>query len=137
MAIHLLKLLTEKPILMLNSEKDTKKNYLLILVVFVIFLILLNIVQFNYAKYSFDNSDFIKNEVKEIKSDIQKYSEENEKLSKKIAEYEKMLIKIDSNISRNNKNIDILKNKTNEKINSFKSYDAVMWERYFADRYKK
>lgn len=122
---------------MLNSEKDTKKNYLLILVVFVIFLILLNIVQFNYAKYSFDNSDFIKNEVKEIKSDIQKYSEENEKLSKKIAEYEKMLIKIDSNISRNNKNIDILKNKTNEKINSFKSYDAVMWERYFADRYKK
>ena len=122
---------------MLNSEKDSKKSYLLILVVFVIFLILLNIVQFNYAKFSFDNSDFIKNEVKEIKADIQKYSEENEKLSKKIAEYEKMLIKIDSNISRNNENIDILKNKTNEKINSFKSYDAVMWERYFADRYKK
>lgn len=122
---------------MLNSEKDTKKNYLLLLLVFIIFLILLNIVQFNYAKYSFDNSDFIKNEVKEIKADIQKYSEENEKLSKKIAEYEKMLIKIDSNISRNNENIDILKNKTNEKINSFKSYDAVMWERYFADRYKK
>ena len=122
---------------MLNYEKDTKKNYLLILVVFVILLILLNIVQFNYTKFSFDNSGFIKSEVKEIKSDIQKYSEENEKLSKKIAEYEKMLIKIDSNISRNNQNIDILKNKTNEKINSFKSYDAVMWERYFADRYKK
>lgn len=122
---------------MLNSEKDTKKNYLVLLLGFVVLLILLNIVQFNYTKFSFDNSDFIKNEVKEIKSDIQKYSEENEKLSKKIAEYEKMLIKIDSNISRNNDNIDILKNKTNEKINSFKSYDAVMWERYFADRYKK
>lgn len=127
----------EKPILMLNSEKDTKKNYLIILVGFVVLLILLNIVQFNYSKFTFDNSAYIKNEVKQIKSDIEKYAEENEKLSKKIVEYEKMLTKIDSNISRNNENIDILKNKTNEKINSFKSYDAVMWEKYFADRYKK
>jgi hypothetical protein len=47
------------------------------------------------------------------------------------------LIKIDSNIATNNQKIDILKNNTNEKINSFKSYDARMWEKFFTDRYKK
>jgi ABC-type Na+ efflux pump permease subunit len=122
---------------MLNFEKDTKKSYIILSLLFIILLIIINITQFTFTKSSFDNSKFIKNEVKEIKSDIEKYEKENKKLSEKIATYEKMLIKIDSNITRNNKNIDILKNKTNEKINSFKSYDAVMWEKFFADRYKK
>ena len=122
---------------MLNFEKDTKKSYIILSLLFIILLIIINITQFTFTKSSFDNSKFIKNEVKEIKSDIEKYEKDNKKLSEKIATYEKMLIKIDSNISINNKNIDILKNKTNEKINSFKSYDARMWEKFFADRYKK
>jgi hypothetical protein len=122
---------------MLNFEKDTKKNYIILLVIFVIFLIILNLFQFNYSKYGFDNSNFIKNEVKEIKSDIEKYEKENKKLNEKLVEYQNILIKIDSNIATNNQKIDILKNNTNEKINSFKSYDARMWEKFFTDRYKK
>jgi preprotein translocase subunit SecF len=122
---------------MLNFEKDTKKNYLVLLIMFVIFLIIINLFQFNYSKFGFDNSKFIKNEVKEIKSDIEKYEKENKKLNEKLVEYQNILIKIDSNIATNNQKIDILKNNTNEKINSFKSYDARMWEKFFADRYKK
>jgi ABC-type Na+ efflux pump permease subunit len=136
-AIHLRKLLTEKLILMLNFEKDTKKSYIILSLLFIILLIIINITQFTFTKSSFDNSKFIKNEVKEIKSDIEKYEKDNKKLSEKIATYEKMLIKIDSNIATNNQKIDILKNNTNEKINSFKSYDARMWEKFFTDRYKK
>jgi hypothetical protein len=122
---------------MLNFEKDTKKNYLVLLIIFVIFLIIINLFQLNYSKFGFDNSKFIKNEVKEIKSDIEKYEKENKKLNEKLVEYQNILIKIDSNIATNNQKIDILKNNTNEKINSFKSYDARMWEKFFTDRYKK
>jgi hypothetical protein len=129
--------INEKNTIMLNFEKDTKKNYIILLVIFVIFLIILNLFQFNYSKYGFDNSNFIKNEVKEIKSDIEKYEKENKKLNEKLVEYQNILIKIDSNIATNNQKIDILKNNTNEKINSFKSYDARMWEKFFTDRYKK
>jgi peptidoglycan hydrolase CwlO-like protein len=122
---------------MLNFEKDTKKNYLVLLIIFVIFLIIINLFQLNYSKFGFDNSKFIKNEVKEIKSDIEKYEKENKKLNEKLVEYQNILIKIDSNIATNNQKIDILKNNTNEKINSFKSYDSRMWEKFFTDRYKK
>jgi len=122
---------------MLNFEKDTKKSYIIISLLFIILLIIINITQFAFTKSSFDNSKFIKNEVKEIKSDIEKYEKENKKLNEKLVEYQNILIKIDSNIATNNQKIDILKNNTNEKINSFKSYDARMWEKFFTDRYKK
>lgn len=131
------KLLTEKLTLMLNFEKDTKKTYLWLLLVFVIILIIGNIFQFMYINQTFQNSDYLKKEVIKIESDIKKYQLENKRILEKQNKYENDIKKIDSNISRNNKNIDILKNKYNEKINDFKSYDARMWEKFFADRYKK
>ena len=137
MGILLRKLLTEKLTLMLNFEKDTKKTYLWLLLVFVIILIIGNIFQFMYINQTFQNSDYLKKEVIKIESDIKKYQLENKRILEKQNKYENDIKKIDSNISRNNKNIDILKNKYNEKINDFKSYDARMWEKFFADRYKK
>lgn len=131
------KLLTEKLTLMLNFEKDTKKGYIILILLFTIFLIICNIVQLMFINQTFKNSDYLKNEVVKIQSDIKKYQSENKLILEKIKEYEKDIVKIDSNISRNNKNIDILKNKYNEKINDFKSYDARMWEKFFTDRYKK
>lgn len=122
---------------MLNFEKDTKKGYIILILLFTIFLIICNIVQLMFVNQTFQNSDYLKNEVVKIQSDIKKYESENKLILEKIKEYEKDIVKIDSNISRNNKNIDILKNKYNEKINNFKSYDARMWEEFFADRYKK
>lgn len=137
MAIHLQKLLTEKLTLMLNFEKDTKKGYIILIFLFTIFLIICNIVQLMFVNQTFKNSDYLKNEVIKIQSDIKKYQSENKLILEKIKEYEKDIVKIDSNISINNKNIDKLKSKTNEKINNFKSYDARMWEEFFANRYKK
>jgi peptidoglycan hydrolase CwlO-like protein len=122
---------------MLNFEKDTKKGYIILILLFTIFLIICNIVQLMFVNQTFQNSDYLKNEVVKIQSDIKKYQSENKLILEKIKEYEKDIVKIDSNISRNNKNIDILKNKYNEKINNFKSHDARMWEKFFADRYKK
>ena len=122
---------------MLNFEKDTKKGYIILILLFTIFLIICNIVQLMFVNQTFQNSDYLKNEVIKIQSDIKKYQSENKLILEKIKEYEKDIVKIDSNISINNKNIDKLKSKTNEKINNFKSYDARMWEEFFANRYKK
>lgn len=100
-------------------------------------LVVLMIVSNLFSVFINDNSKYLKQEVKAIKSEIKNYKEQNEKLNQKLADYEKILVKIDTNISINNKKIDKLKLETNEKINSFKSYDARMWEKFFADRYKK
>jgi peptidoglycan hydrolase CwlO-like protein len=117
-----------------NTEENTKFNVIYLGILVLILLLLTNGF---FLISSNEDGKYLKNEVKQIKSGIEKYQSENKKLSEKIVEYEKILVKIDSNISRNNKKIDILKNNTNEKINSFKSYDADMWEKFFTDRYKK
>ena len=131
----------EKLTLMLNfNPENYKSQFNLIflgLLVFVIILIIGNIFQFMYINQTFQNSDYLKKEVIKIESDIKKYQLENKRILEKQKKYENDIKKIDSNISRNNKNIDILKNKYNEKINDFKSYDARMWEKFFTDRYKK
>lgn len=127
----------EKLILMLNFDKDTKKGYLVLILLFIIFLTLTNVIQFLFLNETFQNSDYLKKQVVKIESDIKKYQSDNKLLLEKIEKYEKHIIKIDSNISTNNKTIDKLKNKANEKINSFKHYDARMWEEFFSNRYKK
>ena len=116
--------------------KNIDKNFKLIFFGMTV-LILLSLMNGFFTTLYNDNSNYLKKEVKAIKSEIKSYKEENKKLTKKLVEYEKMLVKIDTNISRNNKKIDKLKLSTNEKINNFKSYDARMWEKFFADRYKK
>jgi len=106
---------------------------------FVGFLIIIAILIFNTVIASFSNDDnkYLIKEVNRINSQIKTYQDENIKLSEKIVVYENLLIKIDSSISVNEKKIDKLKINTNEKINSFKSYDAIMWEKFFAERYSK
>lgn len=137
MAIPLRKLLTEKPTLMLNynfTKKEIKQDLL------ILFLgIILVIVSFNslMSFVSNDDNKYLKNEISKIEKEIKKYEVENKKLTDKIIGYEKMLLKIDSSISNNNTKIDKLKISTNEKINSFKSYDALMWEKFFTERYEK
>jgi len=106
---------------------------------FLGFLIILLVLMFNTLISYFSNGDskYLVKEVDRINSQIKIYQEENKKLSDKIIGYEKLLIKIDSSISVNEQKIDKLKISTNEKINSFKSYDATMWEKFFAERYSE
>jgi predicted nucleic acid-binding Zn-ribbon protein len=117
-----------------SSDQNGKLNTLFFAIIVLIILSLTNNL---FSSFNNDNTKYLKEEMEQIKKGIKNYENENKKLQKKVVEYEKLLIKIDSNISTNNKKIDKLKLDTNEKINSFKSYDARMWEKFFADRYKK
>lgn len=118
-----------------NFTKKELRQDLLILVLGIILVI----VSFNslMSFVSNDDNKYLKKEISKIEKEIKQYELENKKLSEKVLGYEKLLLKIDSSISLNNKKIDKLKFNTNEKINSFKSYDASMWEKFFADRYKE
>ena len=120
---------------MLNyNSTNFKLNRVIFGLLGLVVLVILNNL---FSTFINDDSKFLKQEIKSIKSKIENYKEQNEKLNQKLADYEKILVKIDTNISINNKKIDKLKLETNEKINSFKSYDSGMWEKFFADRYKK
>ena len=120
---------------MLEYKPKGLKNDLMFLGFLIIILFLTLNTFISYISNG-DNKYLVK-EVDRINSQIKIYQEENKKLSEKISVYEKLLVKIDSSISINEKKIDKLKISTNEKINSFKSYDAVMWEKFFADRYSE
>lgn len=122
---------------MLDYDKNSFKKIVFILCIFAFLFMIANILQLAFLRVNNESSKYLEKEVKNIKYEIDKYAKQNEKLQKDLIKYDYLLLKIDSNISINNKKIDKLKLNTNEKINSFKSYDARMWEKFFADRYKK
>lgn len=127
----------EKLILMLNFNPENYKSQFNLIFLGLLVLVCLSLMNGFFNTWSNNDSEYLKKEFKSLKLEIQSYKDENKKLTEKLVEYEKILVKIDTNISKNNKKIDNLKTQTNEKINSFKSYDARMWEKFFADRYKK
>lgn len=114
------------------KKQDLKEDFLVLSICLILVLISINTI---FEFVSNEDSKYLKQEVVKIKTEIKQYEEQNKKLSDKIVQYEDLLVKIDSSISVNDKKIDNLKINTNEKINSFKSYDVRMWEKYFADRY--
>lgn len=116
------------------KKQDLKEDFLVLSICLILVLVSINTI---FEFVSNEDSKYLKQEVVKIKTEIKQYDEQNKKLSEKIVQYEDLLVKIDSSISVNNKKIDNLKKSTNEKINSFKSYDARMWEKYFTDRYAK
>lgn len=116
------------------KKQDLKEDFLVLSICLILVLVSINTI---FEFVSNEDSKYLKQEVVKIKTEIKQYDEQNKKLSQKIVQYEDLLVKIDSSISVNNKKIDNLKKSTNEKINSFKSYDARMWEKYFTDRYAK
>ena len=116
---------------------DTQNTKFNLVFLGIIVLLLLSLTNNLFSTFINEDSKYLKKEIIKIEKQINEYQLENKKIIEKNKELEKAIIKVDSNISRNNKNIDKLKIKTNEKINNFKSYDARMWEEFFANRYKK
>ena len=55
----------------------------------------------------------------------------------KIIDYENKILVLDSKVQDNNNKINGLYENAKNKKNSFRSYDARMWERYFTDRYSQ
>lgn len=122
---------------MLNFNPENYKSQFNLIFLGLLVLVCLSLMNGFFNTLSNNDNEYLKKEFQNLKSEIKSYKDDNKKLSEKLVEYEKILVKIDTNISINNKKIDILKSSTNEKINNFKSYDARMWEKFFADRYKK
>lgn len=122
---------------MLNFNPENYKSQFNLIFLGLLVLVCLSLMNGFFNTWSNNDSEYLKKEFQNLKSEIKSYKDDNKKLSEKLVEYEKILVKIDTNISINNKKIDILKSSTNEKINNFKSYDARMWEKFFTDRYKK
>lgn len=116
---------------------DTQNTKFNLVFLGIIVLLVLSLTNNLFSTFINEDSKYLKKEIIKIEKQINEYQLENKKIIEKNKELEKAIIKVDSNISRNNKNIDKLKIKTNEKINNFKSYDARMWEEFFANRYKK
>lgn len=127
----------EKPTLMSIYKiykEELKQDASILAIGLILVIVTLNSL---FSLVTNQDSKYLKEEVVKIQNEIKQYEAENKKLTDKIVGYEKLLLKIDSSISNNNTKIDKLKISTNEKINSFKSYDALMWEKFFAERYEK
>ena len=93
-----------------------------------------------YIKSEYFNSDTnkvndLKKDMLTIKDNIEKIKNKNSAIDEKIDSLKVNIDTIHKKIDKNNKKLENLDKYEKDKKNSFRSYDADMWERYFADRY--
>ena len=69
---------------MLNFQKDTKKGYVVLILIFILFLIVCNVVQLMFINQTFENSDYLKKEIIKIEATIKKYESDNKLIIEKI-----------------------------------------------------
>jgi uncharacterized protein YoxC len=113
---------------------DISKKFTPIYFFGVIFMILLFYIMFN-GYVSNHNVKELKNQINTIQENVDGIYKENEKIDKKIDGFKSVIMQIDKDITKNNIKIDNLKQYEKDTKDSFNTYDANMWERYFADRY--
>lgn len=118
---------------MANIE-DISKKFTPIYFFGVIFMLLLFYIMFN-GLVSNHNVKDLKNQINTIQENVDGIYEKNEKIDKKIDGFKSVITQIDKDITINNTKIDNLKKYEKDTKDSFRTYDADMWERYFADRY--
>ena len=112
------------------SKKFTPIYFLCIIIMILMFYILFN------GSVANSNVDYLKEKIESIENNVDVIYKDNKKIDKKIDAFKISIEKIDKSIIINNTKIDKLKQYEKDKQNSFLSYDARMWERYFSDRYK-
>jgi peptidoglycan hydrolase CwlO-like protein len=79
--------------------------------------------------------DYIKKEINGLKDDVNEIHKAEKALDKKIDTFNYEIKNIHEAVTINNTKIENLKKYEKVQIDKFKSYDARMWEKYFADRY--
>jgi len=79
--------------------------------------------------------DYIKKEIILLKDEIKAIYESEKALDKKIDTFNTRIQRIHEVVKINNVKIENLKKYEKNQIDKFKSYDARMWEKYFAERY--
>jgi uncharacterized protein YoxC len=114
--------------------EDISKKFTPIYFFGVIFMVLLFYIMFN-GLVSNHNVKELKNQINTIQENVDGIYKENEKIDKKIDGFKSVITQIDKDITINNTKIDNLKKYEKDTKDSFRTYDADMWERYFADRY--
>jgi uncharacterized protein YoxC len=114
--------------------EDISKKFTPIYFFGVIFMLLMFYIMFN-GLVSNHNVKELKNQINTIQENVDGIYKENEKIDKKIDGFKSVIIQIDKDITKNNTKIDNLKQYEKDTKDSFRTYDANMWERYFADRY--
>jgi septal ring factor EnvC (AmiA/AmiB activator) len=118
---------------MYNIE-DISKKFTPIYFFGVIFMILLFYIMFN-GYVSNHNVKEINNQIKTIQQNVDNIYKKNEKIDNKIDGFKTEITQIDNDVIKNNTKIDNLKQYEKDTKYSFRTYDAIMWERYFSDRY--
>jgi seryl-tRNA synthetase len=81
--------------------------------------------------------NYIKEEISKLKEDVDEIYKTEKALDKKIDTFNLEIKNVHNAVNINNTKIENLKRDEKIQIDKFKSYDADMWERYFADRYSK
>jgi peptidoglycan hydrolase CwlO-like protein len=81
--------------------------------------------------------NYIKEEITNLKDEVEAIHESEKALDKKIDTFNLEIKNVHKAITINNTKIEKLKRDEKIQIDKFKSYDARMWEQYFADRYAK
>ncbi len=79
--------------------------------------------------------DYIKKEINGLKDDVNEIHKSEKALDKKIDTFNYQIKNIHEAVTINNTKIENLKKYEKVQNDKFKSYDARMWEKYFADRY--
>lgn len=120
----------------MTNIQDISKKFTPIYFFGVIFMLLLFYIMFNGYVGNY-NAKELNKQINTIQKNIDGIYKENEKIDKKIDGFKSVIIKIDKGITKNNTKIDKLKQYEKDTKDSFNTYDANMWERYFADRYAK
>jgi len=114
--------------------EDISKKFTPIYFFGVIFMLLLFYIMFN-GYVGNNNVMELNKQINTIQENVDGIYKENEKIDKKIDGFKSVIIQIDKSITKNNTKIDNLKQYEKDTKDSFNSYDANMWERYFAERY--
>jgi peptidoglycan hydrolase CwlO-like protein len=79
--------------------------------------------------------DYIKKEINSLKDDVNEIHKSEKALDKKIDTFNYEIKNIHEAVTINNTKIENLKKYEKVENDKFKSYDASMWEKYFAERY--
>lgn len=118
----------------MHNIEDISKKFTPIYFFGVIFMLLLFYIMFN-GYVGNNNVKELNKQINTIQENVDGIYKENEKIDKKIDGFKSVIIQIDKDITKNNTKIDNLKQYEKDTKDSFNTYDANMWERYFADRY--
>ena len=81
--------------------------------------------------------NYIKEEISNLKDEVEEIHKSEKALDKKIDTFNLEIKNVHNAVNINNTKIENLKRDEKIQIDKFRSYDADMWERYFADRYSK